>query len=315
MAVMPGVNFTDAARGSLMSRWDVVCVHTIVGHPPANAAHFSTAASGYIWQSRDTRYRSAANYNGNHRVIAIENEDMGSAYGAWNTADGHQVPGFTAQQVEAIAQICAWAHRTHGIPLVLCPDSRPTSRGIAFHRQGIDGNWSGYAYSGRVSGGEVWTTAPGKVCPGDRRITQLISQIIPRARQVAGLDPAVRTLAPVEDENMQLIKGDKADAVFVVYWNQPGAIAVRKRVPNPNDPGYQAAVAAGYQVKTVAQAVIDAIPDAVDRPVMSQPVDLAPVIAFLAANPPVASVTPTVVDDIANASAVATVAELKKEGN
>jgi hypothetical protein len=171
-----------------MSRYDVLCVHTIVGRAPANAAHFSTNADGYVWQSRDTRYQSAANYYGNPRVIAVENEDMGPAYGAWNTNDGHAVPGFTAPQVESIAQICAWANRTHGIPLVLCPDSRPGSRGVAYHRQGISGNWAGFAYGGLVSGGEVWTRSPGKVCPGDRRITQVITQIIPRARQIAGLE-------------------------------------------------------------------------------------------------------------------------------
>jgi N-acetylmuramoyl-L-alanine amidase len=190
MAVMPGAHFLNAVQDAAMARYDVVCVHTIVGHPPANAAHFSTRADGYVWQSRDTRYRSAANYNGNPRVIAIENEDMGPAYGAWNTNDGHAVPGFTAAQVESIAQICAWANRTHGIPLVLCPDSKPGSRGIGYHREGIDSptGFAGYQYGGRVSGGEVWTTSPGKVCPGDRRITQVINQIIPRARQIAGLE-------------------------------------------------------------------------------------------------------------------------------
>jgi hypothetical protein len=171
-----------------MTRYDVVCVHTIVGNPPAHAAHFSTRADGHIFQSRDTAYRSAANYRGNHRVIAIENDDHGPEYGVWNTRDGHAVPRFTVAQVEAVAQICAWAHRTHGVPLVLCPNSLPTSRGIAYHRQGIDGNWTGYAYGGRVTGGELWSESGGKVCPGDRRIRQLIEEIIPRAREIAGLE-------------------------------------------------------------------------------------------------------------------------------
>lgn len=199
MAIMPGSHFLDAVRGSLMSRFDVVCVHTIVGYAPANAAHFSTNAAGYLWQSRDTRYTSAANYQGNHRVIAIENEDHGAAYGAWNTNDGHQVPGFTAAQIETIAKVCAWAHQVHGIPLVLCPNSLPGSRGIAYHRQGIDGNWAGFAYGGRVAGGEVWSTSTGKVCPGDRRITQLITQIIPRARQLAGLEEDPMAIEDVEN--------------------------------------------------------------------------------------------------------------------
>ena len=171
-----------------MTRYDVVCVHTIVGNPPAHAAHFSTRADGLIFQSRDTIFRSAANFRGNHRVVAIENDDHGLEYGTWDVDDGHDVPGFTAAQVEAVAQICAWVHLTHDVPLVLCPNSLSTSRGIAYHRQGVDGNWAGYAYGGRVAGGELWSESGGKVCPGDRRIAQLIAEIIPRAREIAGLE-------------------------------------------------------------------------------------------------------------------------------
>lgn len=154
-----------------MERYDIVCVHTIVGFAPAHAAHFSTRADGTIFQSRDTAFQSAANLDGNHRVIAIENEDHGAAFGTWTGSD---VPALTDAQVEAIARILAWAHETHGIPLQLCPDSRPASRGLAYHRQGIDGNFPP-PFTGRVAGGEVWTTSPGKVCPGDRRIKQLPS--------------------------------------------------------------------------------------------------------------------------------------------
>ncbi|HEY0453258.1 N-acetylmuramoyl-L-alanine amidase [Actinophytocola sp.] len=260
MAVMPGVDFRPVVgEGALrMHRFDVVCLHTIGGpsDPPAGAAHFSTHADGRIFQSRDTRFRSEANANGNHRVIAIENDDAPKRFGSWNTDDGHAVPGFTPEQIQAIARICAWAHKEHGIPLVACPDSRPGSRGIGYHRQGIDGNFGPFAFGGRVPDGEVWTEHFGKVCPGDRRISQ-IPQIIKRARIIAGLDePELE-----EDEDMQLIKGDRADAVFVVVWSQPGAIAVRKRVPNEDDPGFKAARAAGYAVRTVPQSVIDAIPD------------------------------------------------------
>ncbi|WHI47559.1 peptidoglycan-binding protein [Microbulbifer sp. JMSA004] len=185
MARMPGA-IREREYGKVpMTRHDIVCLHTIVGFAPAHAAHFSTKADGTIIQSRDTDYRSAANRSGNYRVIAVENEDHGPAFGDWNVDDGHAVPAFTEQQIEAIAKICVWAHKTHDIPLVECPNSKPGSRGIAYHRQGIDGNWSGYDYSGRISGGEKWSNAGGKVCPGDRRISQ-IPQIIARAIQIAG---------------------------------------------------------------------------------------------------------------------------------
>lgn len=191
MAIMPGADWVGPHHDNgTMSRYDVVCVHTIVGNPPAHAAHFSTRADGYLYQSRDTAYRSATNYEGNHRVIAIENDDFGPEYGAWDVDDGHTVPAFTAAQIETIAKVCAWAHTTHGVPLVPCPDSRPSSRGIAYHRQGIDGNFAaeGYAYGGRVTDGERWSIHEGKVCPGDRRIAQL-PQIVDRARALVGLDP------------------------------------------------------------------------------------------------------------------------------
>lgn len=181
---MPGaVWLGEHSPGRAMNRYDIVCLHTIVGFAPAHAAHFSVHHDGRIEQSRDTRYQSGANLEGNHRVIAIENEDHGSAFGTWNTKDGHAVPAFTEAQIEANAQILAWAHEAHGIPLQLCPDSRSTSRGLAYHRQGIDGNFGDYDYPGRVSGGEEWTLSDGKVCPGDKRISAR-DRILARAKEI-----------------------------------------------------------------------------------------------------------------------------------
>src|SRR5690606_5963469 len=77
MARMPGARWQGEHGSRRMDRYDIVCVHTIVGYAPAHAAHFSVKANGEILQSRDTAFRSAANLNGNHRVIAIENEDHG----------------------------------------------------------------------------------------------------------------------------------------------------------------------------------------------------------------------------------------------
>lgn len=224
MAIMPGAQYVNAATSALMSRYDVVCIHTIVGYAPAHAAHFSTKANGAIIQSRDTKYKSAANLNGNHRVIAIENEDHGTAYGSWS---GSNVPYFTEAQIESIAQICAWAYRTHGVPLVLCPDSKPTSRGIAYHRQGCDGNYSGFKYGGRVEGGELWSSAYGKVCPGDRRIDQLITRIIPRARQIAGLDHRQEEEAEVKPKLVRWQNGPEIFAVTPLgHWHLTTQAAV-----------------------------------------------------------------------------------------
>jgi hypothetical protein len=178
MARMPGAIWVgEHSPRRPMERYDIVCIHTIVGFAPAHAAHFSTYADGSIDQSRDTAFQSAANLYGNPRVIAIENEDAGK-----------DIP-LSDAQVDACAEILAWAHLEHGIPLQLCPDSRPGSRGLAYHRQGVDGNFEGYRFPGRVSGGEKWSTSFGKVCPRDVRIAQL-PLILARARQIIeGDDP------------------------------------------------------------------------------------------------------------------------------
>lgn len=177
MARMPGAEWLgEHSPQTPMSRYDIVCIHTIVGFAPAHAAHFSTWANGRLGQSRDTAFRSAANLDGNHRIISIENEDA-----------AQDVP-LTAEQVEACAQVLAWAHKTHGVPLQLCPDSRPGSRGLAYHRQGIDGNFGPpFKFPGRVPGGENWSESFGKVCPRDKRIAQL-PDILARAKDIVKKD-------------------------------------------------------------------------------------------------------------------------------
>lgn len=220
MARMPGTNWlgehapiqSDGKRLAI-SRYDCVCYHTIVGYAPAHAAHFSVHMDGDIDQSRDTRYRSAANLEGNHRIIAIENEDE----------NRKPIQPLTAAQVESNAQILAWAHETHGVPLQLAPNSKPTSRGLAYHRQGIDGNFGTYKYGGRVVGGEHWSTSFGKTCPTDPRIDQK-GAILARAKQlVEGNDDM-----PLSDADktwiLAAVRGEivaKIDDIAREVWNVP----------------------------------------------------------------------------------------------
>lgn len=197
MSRMPGATWQGEEHGSRpMSTVDIVCIHTIVGYAPAHAAHFSTTGAGALMQSRDTRFQSAANLNGNPRIIAIENADRGPEFPKWTGSD---VPPLTDAQIERCAEVLAWAHLEHGVPLQLCPDSRPGSRGLAYHRQGIDGNFEGYRFPGRRSGGEVWTEHRGKVCPGDRRIAQL-PLILARAQDIIEGDD--ETMSPEQEKRI-----------------------------------------------------------------------------------------------------------------
>lgn len=215
MSRMPGAEWQGEEHGSrLMDRYDIVCIHTIVGYAPAHAAHFSTTGAGELMQSRDTRFRSAANFDGNHRIIAIENADHGPEFPKWAGSD---VPPLTDNQIDRCAEVLAWAHIEHGIPLQLCPDSRPGSRGLAYHRQGIDGNFESYRFPGRRTGGEVWTEHRGKVCPGDRRIAQL-PIILARAQDILEGDDMAFTdedrarAARIEDKLDDLARLEKARA-------------------------------------------------------------------------------------------------------
>lgn len=207
MSRMPGATWDgEHSPRKPMERYDIVCIHTIVGRAPAHAAHLSTFMDGRPpHQSRDTAYQSAANLDGNHRVLAIENEDHGGN-------DVHRWPALTDSQVEDCARFLAFAHKEHGVPLQLCPDSRPGSRGLAYHRQGCDGNFgpgSGFAYPGRVDGGERWTSHYGKVCPTDARIAQLPT-ILERAKALVSADEG---LDMDEKQLRQIIREELADAI------------------------------------------------------------------------------------------------------
>lgn len=188
-----------------MTKHDIVCVHTMVGYLwstdqmfksggyTGTESHFgiggrwgsdaSRNLDGQIYQWQDTVYSADANLDGWYRVISIETADnapkLASDLEAW-----------TSRQLESLAQCIAWCCRTYDIPPVLVPDSKPGRRGIAYHRQGID-PW-------RVAGGEIWSGARGKECPGDRRISQLRTVVIPRVNAI--LNPPKPEEPDVADE-------------------------------------------------------------------------------------------------------------------
>jgi len=134
-------------------------------------SHFGVGGFGEKWQWQDSDYQADAQLQGNDDCISVETADKGAPFAAWSGSD---VPAWTAAQVEANAQILAEAHRRHGIPLVLITDTEDATRGVGYHRQGVD------PYRKH---GELYSEAFGKVCPGDRRVAQ-VPQVITRAIQI-----------------------------------------------------------------------------------------------------------------------------------
>jgi N-acetylmuramoyl-L-alanine amidase-like protein len=160
-----------------------LCYHTAVWsgdslfalfNTPGNAvAHFYIRDDGKVEQYVDTDTRASANLDGNHDTISVESWDAGGAFRKW-----------TDRQVEACAELAAWVHDKHGIPLDRC-DASPGSRGITWHRKGIDGNFPDGLLSGRKPGDEHWSTSTGKECPFDGKILGIVNDIFPRARAIA----------------------------------------------------------------------------------------------------------------------------------
>lgn len=164
---------------TLLKTYNRVILHTAVSSARSlynwhqkvdHCSHFYIAADGYVEQYVDTKYIAPNQYEGNYDSISIETQDKGYPFPAWSESN---VPPWTRKQIDAIVLLLQWINEEHGIPLIQLSNSRPGTRGIGWHRQGIDGNFpSTGILAGRVEGGEVWSD-PGKPCPGDNRIRQI----------------------------------------------------------------------------------------------------------------------------------------------
>lgn len=202
-----------------MQAHDVVCVHTMVGTLSGTDAYFERDGyvgpeshlglghDGSMLQWQDLMYEADANVQGGWHVLSIETADRGPGFPTWS---GTNVPPWTAAQVDALVAWLVWvtAVETHrgcpitwrchslGIPRLLVPDTRADRRGIAYHRQGVDSYPTLYRPGWRQPDCERWSLSRGKVCPGDRRIEQLVRTVIPR---VQALGPSV-PLPPIEQE-------------------------------------------------------------------------------------------------------------------
>jgi hypothetical protein len=192
----------DWAKQPKMKRHDLIILHTMVGSLDGTdtyfrsggyggvESHFGVGGEGRALQWQDTNYQAEANLAGNARAISIETEDRNLKYfPVWNSNDGSAVPAWTDAQVDEIASIVAWCCTVHDIPCQLVHDSKPSTRGIAYHRLGVDGNFPDH----RVPGGEAWSSAVGKVCPGNRRIAQM-PKVVEKARRIMG---GASTVEPV----------------------------------------------------------------------------------------------------------------------
>ena len=104
--------------------------------PGTPTSHFYIDRNGDVEQYVDTDARSSANLEGNHDCLTIDSRD---GFGeVWH--DGDPVPPWNQRQVDGLVELVAWLCITHGIATQELPFSLAGTRGIGWHRQGIDGN-------------------------------------------------------------------------------------------------------------------------------------------------------------------------------
>lgn len=145
-------------------------------------SHFYVRKDGVVEQYVDTDWRANADLEGNDATISIETQ------GGINNPNGEQ---WTPQQVESLAQIYAWAVKTHGVAIKIASSSKlgEESRGLSWHRLGINGNFPALpsVLAGRLQrgGGMKYSTSAGKACPGDAKIYQ-VESIFARAQEILG---------------------------------------------------------------------------------------------------------------------------------
>ncbi|GAB2572556.1 hypothetical protein GCM10027168_01700 [Streptomyces capparidis] len=155
-------NFTDGGQEAVNG----IVVHIMDGslagtdswfrNPDSRASsHFGTGRSGALYQWVDTTDRAWAQGTGNRTWLSIENEGRGG-------------DSLTEAQLNRCAEVLAWAHKTHDVPLQLT--SSPTGRGLGYHGMG------GSAWGGHTS------------CPGGKVVAQL-PEIVKRAKALAGKPP------------------------------------------------------------------------------------------------------------------------------
>lgn len=183
-----GVNFTDRKR----SRTDFIAIHSSASEASSLYGWFTNPRAGAsshlhlpydglkgLEQYIDLDKISWATGEGNGRSVSIEVAGVPSS---------KPNEPFTDAQVDGLVEIVAFLARRYSIPLVAMKSSAAGERGVGWHRLGVDGNFpslpSPLAGRRQRGGGERWSSARGKVCPGDARIEQIVGKggIIERAQ-------------------------------------------------------------------------------------------------------------------------------------
>ncbi|MFD6149377.1 peptidoglycan-binding protein [Streptomyces sp. NPDC060243] len=186
MARMPGAIWRPVPNRTANGQSSVrgVVVHIMAGtltgtdswfrNPAAQASsHFGTGKNGDLYQWVDTADRAWAQASGNSSWLSVENEGKGG-------------DTLTDAQLTRNAEVLAWAHAEHEVPLQLA--SNPSEKGLGYHAMG------GTAWGGHTS------------CPGPKIVAQL-GEIVKRAKAIAKDTAPAQPATPSKPVNKDAFPG------------------------------------------------------------------------------------------------------------
>lgn len=143
--------------------------------PGGTYAHCHNSRNGQFRQHQELNRMSQADLDGNGETVSIENE-------------GREGDPLTEAQIDNLARAFAHCVLELGVPNRIA--TVDDTRGLAWHRLGVSGNFGVYKASDMTTWsaaqtGRRWTKARGKTCPTNNVIRQ-IPEIYRRAQEYIG---------------------------------------------------------------------------------------------------------------------------------
>ncbi|MFE5771452.1 N-acetylmuramoyl-L-alanine amidase [Streptomyces sp. NPDC056485] len=159
----PTINPTQFILHSVVAPWDEHRIYAYWRDSTNLESTWGLDFDGSLGQYLSTTTRADANYSANRRA------DGSGAVSVETASNGEATDPWTDPQLDELADLAVWLHRTHAIPLRVCRSW--TDPGIGYHR--LYREWS----------------SSGTDCPGPARIRQFTSELMPEIQRRAGLPP------------------------------------------------------------------------------------------------------------------------------
>lgn len=174
----PTIRPTQVIFHSIVAPWDEQRLYAYWKNSTSLESHFGVDFDGSLGQYLSTTTRADANYKANRRpdgtgAISVESASNTKASDPWTDA-----------QLDTLADLGVWAHRTHGIPLRACNSG--SGGGFGIHRMFRE--WS----------------PSGTDCPGDQRAEQFRSELLPAIVARAGKPAAPAPSTPSKKPTVSL---------------------------------------------------------------------------------------------------------------